>query len=356
MSRIPLPRCLLGNAECEVRNVESVTTRRAGGLRKSTGWGHPAARAPEARCRKARGASPGYASRPQQSPVRAKHPASPLQGIIFGNVSVPGLTPWVFLHRPFRASCGEIRSLAACRPLPSLQISLAQRSHFESHRQRRWFALTQISEQRSLYSAFRIPHCALVKIPTALIQLLLFAVFALMWCGCAPNMSEQPKYKSLAESKFFPDSRTARPVIKDTVARGYLRSNESLYQGKANGALIARIPVPVTKQVLERGHERFDIYCSPCHGRVGDGGGMVSQRGFRRPPSYHTDRLREQSDGHYYDVITNGFGAMASYASRIPPGDRWEIVAYIRALQLSQAARIDDVPPAQRQTLDEATK
>jgi len=198
---------------------------------------------------------------------------------------------------------------------------------------------------------------ALAKLGSiTLIQLFLCAVCALVLAGCAPNMSEQPRYKSLAESKFFPDGRAARPMIKDTVARGNLRTDESLYQGKANGALIVRMPIPVTKRVLERGHERFDIYCSPCHGRVGDGEGMVSQRGFRRPPSYHSGRLREQSDGHYYDVITNGFGAMASYASRIPPGDRWAIVAYIRALQLSQAARIEDVPPARRPSLSETMK
>jgi hypothetical protein len=131
---------------------ESFTTRSAGGLRKPPGWGHPALQAPEARCRKAQGASPGYAARRQQSPVRAMQTASPLQGSILGNVPAPGLTPWAFLHRPSRASSGEIRQLPACHPLPSLQISLDHRSYFESHRQRRWFTLTQLSARLALHT------------------------------------------------------------------------------------------------------------------------------------------------------------------------------------------------------------
>jgi cytochrome c553 len=179
---------------------------------------------------------------------------------------------------------------------------------------------------------------------------------ALLAGGCAPNMFRQPKYKPLAKSDFFADGSAARAPVEGTVARGRLRTDERFFTGKVNGVLVATLPLTVTRGVLERGKERYEIFCSPCHGRVGDGTGMVVQRGLRRPPSYHIDRLREAPDGHFFDVITNGFGAMPSYASRIGAGDRWAITAYIRALQLSQAAKIQDVPPAERPKLLEATK
>lgn len=174
--------------------------------------------------------------------------------------------------------------------------------------------------------------------------------------GCAPNMSRQPKYKSLAKSDFFVDGSSARPPVEGTVARGRLRTDERFFTGKTNGVLIPRLPLIVTRSVLARGRERFNIFCSPCHGRVGDGSGMVAQRGLRHPPSYHIDRLREAPDGHFFDVMTNGFGAMPSYASRVDASDRWAITAYIRALQLSQAAKIQDVPPAERAKLVGAAK
>jgi mono/diheme cytochrome c family protein len=120
-------------------------------------------------------------------------------------------------------------------------------------------------------------------------------------------------------------------------------------QGDDN--LVSEIPVPVTKELLERGESRFNIYCTPCHSRLGDGEGMVVQRGFAEPPSYHIDRLRDAPIGHYFDVMTNGFGAMHSYASRVEPKDRWAIAAYIRALQLSQNAQVSDLPPEQREEL-----
>ncbi len=200
---------------------------------------------------------------------------------------------------------------------------------------------------RNPQSARRLPRIA---------GILLLLSFSLAGTACSPNMSEQPKYKSLAKSDFFSDGRSARPPVTDTVARGNLRADETYYRGKLKGGLVGRMPISVTRQVLERGQERFNIFCSPCHGRLGDGEGMVTQRGLRRPPPYHIDRLREAADGHFFDVITNGFGAMAGYASRIPVPDRWAIVAYVRVLQLSQGAKLEDVPVAERRSLDETTK
>ncbi|MDW8167442.1 MAG: cytochrome c [Acidobacteriota bacterium] len=129
--------------------------------------------------------------------------------------------------------------------------------------------------------------------------------------------------------------------------------DEHLYTGKVRGQLAETFPFPITRSILERGRERYDIFCAPCHGRDGYGEGMIVQRGFRQPSSFHTDRLRQAPVGYFFDVITNGFGTMYSYASRIPPEDRWAIVAYIRALQLSQNARLQDVPPAERRRLTE---
>ncbi len=188
--------------------------------------------------------------------------------------------------------------------------------------------------------------------------LLLFAVAVLtLFAGaCAPNMSKQPKNRPLSESDLFADGRSARIPVEDTVARGALRSDERYFTGKTNGLFAGNQPLAVTRELLLRGRERFDIFCSPCHGRVGDGSGMVVQRGLRRPPSYHIDRLKDAPDGYYFDVITNGFGAMPSYASRIPVRDRWAITAYIRILQLSQAAKIGDVPPAESKRLLEAAQ
>jgi len=170
--------------------------------------------------------------------------------------------------------------------------------------------------------------------------------------ACRQDMHDQPRYRPYAESKFWPDQRSARPVVDGTVARGYLKTDTKFYKGREGDAFVTQIPVPVTKELLERGQNRFNIYCTPCHGRLGDGEGMVVQRGFQHPPTYHQDRLRQQPVGYYFDVMTNGFGAMPSYASRIPVNDRWAIVSYLRALQLSQNATIEDVPPADRPKLD----
>lgn len=165
-------------------------------------------------------------------------------------------------------------------------------------------------------------------------------------------MANQPRYDPLEPSTFFADGMSARPRIDGTVARGELSTNEFLDTGKVNGALSDGYPMPVTIEVINRGHERYDIYCAQCHGRVGDGNGMIPARGYRRPPSFHTLQLRNQTTGHFFDVMTNGFGAMPPYKTMIPPRDRWAIVAYIRALQLSQNATVNDVPTADRGLLD----
>jgi mono/diheme cytochrome c family protein len=176
----------------------------------------------------------------------------------------------------------------------------------------------------------------------------------LMLCatvGCRQDMHDQPKYESLEASTFFPDGRASRPLVPGTVARGHLREDTHLYEGKVSGKPAETFPFAIDLKTLERGQQRYNIYCSPCHDRVGNGDGMVVRRGFRRPPSYHIERLRQAPPGYLYDVITNGFGAMQDYAAQIPVRDRWAIVAYVRALQLSQNARLNDVPETERQNL-----
>jgi len=174
----------------------------------------------------------------------------------------------------------------------------------------------------------------------------LLATLAL--AGCRQDMHDQPRFKPLARNDFFPDLRSARPQVEGTVARGQWREDTYFYSGKVGSQPGDAIPFPVTQEVLARGQERFNIFCSPCHSRLGDGNGMIVQRGFRPPPSFHTERLRKAPLGYFYGVITNGFGAMPEYASQIPPRDRWDIVAYIRALQLSQNAGTADVPAGQK--------
>jgi mono/diheme cytochrome c family protein len=169
--------------------------------------------------------------------------------------------------------------------------------------------------------------------------------------ACRRDMQDQPRYKPLAASQFFSDDRSARPMVEGTVARGHLRIDEARYTGKIDGEDVDQFPIPIAKADIERGETRFNVYCTPCHGRLGDGNGMVVLRGFRQPPSYYSDRLVHAPVGHFFDVITNGFGAMPSYASRVESDDRWRIVAYIRALQLSESASVNDVPPDRRQNL-----
>ena len=166
--------------------------------------------------------------------------------------------------------------------------------------------------------------------------------------GCRQDMQDQPKYIPLRPDSFFADGRSARPLPEGTVARGLLRADKAFYTGKLGNDFIDRIPFPVDRAVLVRGQERFNVYCSPCHGRLGNGLGMIVRRGLKRPPSYHIDRLRQVPLGYFYDVITNGFGAMPDYAMQIEPRDRWSVAAYIRVLQYSQNASINDVPPEMR--------
>jgi mono/diheme cytochrome c family protein len=184
-----------------------------------------------------------------------------------------------------------------------------------------------------------------VKIRNPLPALVSSIALALL-TGCRQDMHDQPKYKPLAASAFFADGRSARPLVEDTVARGHLDEDVELFTGKtAGGKLVELLPVKVSAELLKRGQERFDIYCSPCHDRTGSGHGMVVRRGFKQPPSYHIDRLRQAPVGHFFDVMTSGFGAMPDYRSQITVADRWAIVAYIRALQRSQQATLADVPP-----------
>lgn len=178
---------------------------------------------------------------------------------------------------------------------------------------------------------------------------------AVVCAGCRQDMHDQPRYKPLAGTDFFGDGRSARPPVEGTVARGQLRIDKVFHTGKDNdGADVTEFPFPITKNDLLRGQARFNIFCSPCHSRTGDGNGMVVRRGFRQAASYHTEKLIKAPVGHFFDVMTNGFGAMPSYASRVDPVDRWRIAAYIRVLQLSQNAIIGDVPPDQRGTLEKA--
>jgi mono/diheme cytochrome c family protein len=166
--------------------------------------------------------------------------------------------------------------------------------------------------------------------------------------GCRQDMHDQPRYKPLAESGFFGDSRSARPLLPDTIARGHLKDDALLWTGVEGGKLAERFPFPLDAGVLRRGAERYGVFCTPCHGALGRGDGMVVRRGYRRPPSFHLDRLRQAPPGHYFDVMTKGFGAMPDYAEQIPARDRWAIAAYIRALQLSQNATLQDVAVAER--------
>jgi mono/diheme cytochrome c family protein len=175
-----------------------------------------------------------------------------------------------------------------------------------------------------------------------------FVVSVAISAGCRQDMHDQPKYKPFRGSDFFGDARSAQPLPEGTVARGMLREDAHLYTGLVDGQLAETFPFPVTEAVLARGRERFGIYCTPCHGLAGYGDGMVVARGFRKPPSYHVDRLRQERPGYFFDVITTGFGAMPSYARQIPVADRWAIVAYVRTLQLSQHATLQDVPPEKR--------
>jgi mono/diheme cytochrome c family protein len=174
--------------------------------------------------------------------------------------------------------------------------------------------------------------------------------------ACRQDMHDQPKIKAYREAEFFPDRRGGRPIPEGTIPRGALQEDEHLYTGKVNGQFTDEFPFQVTRQVLERGRDVFTIYCTPCHGQTGMGNGMVVQRGFRPPPTFHSDPMRRQAVGHWFDVMTNGFGAMPDYRAQVSAEDRWAVAAYIRALQLSQHATTADVPPDKVPELDAPPK
>jgi len=169
-----------------------------------------------------------------------------------------------------------------------------------------------------------------------------FILFA--GCSLKQDMAQQPKNRPLSPSDFFTDGRSERPILENTVARGSIADDELAIAKESNA-----FPLPVNLELLERGENRYKIFCTPCHGAQGDGNGMVAMRGMKHPPSYHQDRLRQVPNGYLYDVITNGFGAMLGYSAQIAPRDRWAVVAYLRALQLSRNARMAELPPDVRE-------
>ena len=162
--------------------------------------------------------------------------------------------------------------------------------------------------------------------------------------SCRQDMHDSPRFRPYRGSDLYTDGSSARPVVDGTVPRGHLDDDELMYTGKVNGVPSTVFPFQMTRADLDRGQERYNIYCSPCHGRTGEGNGMVVQRGFRKAADYHIDRLRQAPAGHFFDVITNGFGVMPDYKTQILVEDRWRIIAYIRALQLSHDAPASDVP------------
>jgi mono/diheme cytochrome c family protein len=189
----------------------------------------------------------------------------------------------------------------------------------------------------------------MINTPLAMRTPRVFSRFALVLCagacflfaaGCRQDMADQPEERPLAPSDFFGDGRSARPLLENTVARGSIANDELSIPKESNA-----FPLPVNEQLLERGEDRYKVFCSPCHGLQGDGNGMVAMRGMKHPPSYHQDRLRQVPNGYIYDVITNGFGAMYGYSAQVPPRDRWAIIAYVRALQLSRNAKASELPP-----------
>jgi mono/diheme cytochrome c family protein len=183
------------------------------------------------------------------------------------------------------------------------------------------------------------------------------ALVAAAGCSRRMDMYDQPRYEAQEASRFFADGKAARDPVPGTVARGWLRADAHFYRGRIDDSTLApTFPAPVTHAVLARGSERYGIYCTPCHDAVGAGRGMVVRRGFKQPPSFHVDRLRDAAPGYLFDVVTNGFGTMSGYASQIPVEDRWAIVAYVRALQLSQNVRLAELAPAERARIEAAIR
>jgi mono/diheme cytochrome c family protein len=196
---------------------------------------------------------------------------------------------------------------------------------------------------------------------------LVLSMLLVALAGCGQDMADQPHIEPLETSDFFEDGQSSRPLVPGTVARGHLRTDVGFYEGRVNGQPVTEFPTETVAEqlgiagtdqermlgILHRGQERFDIFCAPCHDRTGSGQGMVVLRGFPAPPSFHIDRLRGAPVGLFYDVVARGFGRMPDYASQIPPADRWAIVAYVQALQLSQHATADDLPETDRGQLRE---
>lgn len=177
--------------------------------------------------------------------------------------------------------------------------------------------------------------------------------------GCHTDMWHQPKLKAQSENRFFVDGKTDRTPVANTVAVGQLRADQAFYTGKEGGKPVSQLPMPVTMELLKRGQTQYNAFCSPCHGKSGDGQGMIAQRGLalrRQPASFHTDRLRGMPVGYFYDVITNGFGVMYGYASRIEPEDRWAIAAYVRVLQKSYYTQMNELTPEDIRRLQEEMK
>jgi mono/diheme cytochrome c family protein len=171
-----------------------------------------------------------------------------------------------------------------------------------------------------------------------------FAVATMSLVGCRQDMHDAPRYDPLEASELFHNGASGQPLVAGTVARGQLNDDELLTTGKVNGQVVDQFPFAISHADIDRGEERFNIFCSPCHGRTGRGNGMVVQRGFRQPPSYHIDRLRQAPAGYFFDAMTNGFGVMPDYRAQVTVADRWRIVAYIRALQASYHATVADLP------------
>ena len=176
------------------------------------------------------------------------------------------------------------------------------------------------------------------------IALAMAALSVVGLAACRQDMHNQPKYRPLRATTFFADGASARPLVEGTVARGTLNADEAFFTGKVGNATVKELPFPVDAAVLDRGQERFNIYCAPCHDATGSGKGLVVQRGYRQPPSFHEDRLRNADAGYFFDTMTSGFGVMPDYRMQLSARDRWSVVAYIRALQLSQHAAAADVP------------
>ena len=190
----------------------------------------------------------------------------------------------------------------------------------------------------------------MIRNATSILLLLSLPVLA---AGCRQDMHDQPRLEPLEASTFFADGRASRPRVEGTMARGQLQEDELFFTGRVDGRLVNEIPMPLSRQLLDRGRQRYEIFCTPCHARTGNGRGMVVQRGFPAAASFHEQRLRDQPVSYVFDVMTNGFGRMRSYAAQIPPADRWAITAYVRALQLSQNAPVADLSPEDRRLLDE---